>query len=142
MSTGLAYAYGAGLGFRHAADQVEGGARETVDGLHAAPDSPTGRPRPGDRDGARRQDLAAAQIPDQMPALAALKRAQIEGPAVTAIYLDLAEAADAVDKLERIEAPQKLGLCEMEEAGGPEHEAVDGEWGEGAGLEVAHEESH
>lgn len=38
--------------------------------------------------------LVAAQIPDQMPALMALKRAQIEDPAVTAIYLDLVEAAD------------------------------------------------
>src|SRR6185312_10761150 len=33
--------------------------------------------------------LVAAQIPDQMPALMALKRAQIEDPAVTAMYLDL-----------------------------------------------------
>ena len=38
--------------------------------------------------------LVAAQIPDQMPALMALKRAQIEDPAVTAIYLDLVQAAD------------------------------------------------
>jgi hypothetical protein len=38
--------------------------------------------------------LVAAQIPDQMPALMALKRAQIEDPAVTAIYLDLVGAAD------------------------------------------------
>jgi DNA-binding transcriptional MerR regulator len=38
--------------------------------------------------------LVAAQIPDQMPALMALKRAQIEDPAVTASYLDLVEAAD------------------------------------------------
>jgi len=38
--------------------------------------------------------LVAAQIPDQMPALMALKRAQIEDPAVTAVYLDLVEAAD------------------------------------------------
>ena len=38
--------------------------------------------------------LVAAQIPDQMPALMALKRAQIEDPAVTAIYLDLVAAAD------------------------------------------------
>ena len=38
--------------------------------------------------------LVAAQIPDQMPALMALKRGQIEDPAVTAIYLDLVEAAD------------------------------------------------
>lgn len=38
--------------------------------------------------------LVAAQIPDQMPALMALKRGQIEDPAVTAMYLDLVEAAD------------------------------------------------
>jgi DNA-binding transcriptional MerR regulator len=38
--------------------------------------------------------LVAAQIPDQMPALMALKRGQIEDPAVTAIYFDLVEAAD------------------------------------------------
>lgn len=38
--------------------------------------------------------LVAAQIPEQMPALMALKRAQVEDPAVTAIYLDLVAAAD------------------------------------------------
>jgi len=38
--------------------------------------------------------LVAAQIPDQMPALMALKRGQIENPAVAAIYFDLVEAAD------------------------------------------------
>jgi DNA-binding transcriptional MerR regulator len=38
--------------------------------------------------------LVAAQIPAQMPALMALKRAQIEDPAVTAMYLDLVEAVD------------------------------------------------
>lgn len=38
--------------------------------------------------------LVAAQIPDQMPALMALKRGQIEDPAVSAIYLDLVDAAD------------------------------------------------
>jgi DNA-binding transcriptional MerR regulator len=36
--------------------------------------------------------LVAAQIPDQMPALMALKRAQIEDPSVAAMYLDLVEA--------------------------------------------------
>lgn len=42
--------------------------------------------------------LVAAQIPEQMPALMALKRAQIEDPAVTAVYVDLVQAADwAVD---------------------------------------------
>ena len=38
--------------------------------------------------------LVAAQIPAQMPALMALKRAQIEDPAVIAIYFDLVEAVD------------------------------------------------
>lgn len=38
--------------------------------------------------------LVAAQIPEQMPALMALKRSQIEDPAVTAMYSDLVEAAD------------------------------------------------
>jgi DNA-binding transcriptional MerR regulator len=38
--------------------------------------------------------LVAAQIPDEMPALMALKRGQIEDPAVTAMYFDLVEAAD------------------------------------------------
>jgi hypothetical protein len=38
--------------------------------------------------------LVAAQIPAQMPALMALKRGQIEDPAVIATYFDLLEAAD------------------------------------------------
>src|SRR6201999_4475023 len=38
--------------------------------------------------------LVAAQIPDQMPTLMALKRAQIEDPAVTAMYFDLVQAVD------------------------------------------------
>jgi DNA-binding transcriptional MerR regulator len=38
--------------------------------------------------------LVAAQIPEQMPALMTLKRGQIDDPAVTAIYVDLVEAAD------------------------------------------------
>lgn len=38
--------------------------------------------------------LVAAQIPDDMPALMALKRAQVEDPAVTAMYVDLVEAVD------------------------------------------------
>ena len=38
--------------------------------------------------------LVAAQMPEQMPALMTLKRAQIEDPAVTAMYLDLVEAVD------------------------------------------------
>jgi DNA-binding transcriptional MerR regulator len=38
--------------------------------------------------------LVAAQIPDQMPVLMALKRAQIEDPAVAAMYFDLVAAVD------------------------------------------------
>jgi DNA-binding transcriptional MerR regulator len=38
--------------------------------------------------------LVAAQIPEQMPALMALKRAQIEDPAVIRLYFDLVEAID------------------------------------------------
>lgn len=38
--------------------------------------------------------LVAAQLPEQMPTLMAVKHAQIETPAGTAIYLDLVEAAD------------------------------------------------
>ena len=38
--------------------------------------------------------LIAAQMPEQMPTLMAIKHAQIDTPAVTAIYLDLVEAAD------------------------------------------------
>lgn len=38
--------------------------------------------------------LVAAQIPDRMPALMALKRAQIQDPAIAGAYFDLVEAAD------------------------------------------------
>ena len=38
--------------------------------------------------------LVAAQIPEQMPSVMALKRSQIEDPAVVAVYFDLIEAAD------------------------------------------------
>lgn len=38
--------------------------------------------------------LVAAQLPEQMPALMALKRAQVDTPAVMATYLELVEAAD------------------------------------------------
>lgn len=38
--------------------------------------------------------LVAAQVPDQMPTLMALKRTQIEDPAVTDLYFALVEAAD------------------------------------------------
>ena len=38
--------------------------------------------------------LVVAQLPEQMPTLMALKLAQIDTPATTAIYLDLVQAAD------------------------------------------------
>ena len=38
--------------------------------------------------------LVAAQLPEQMPTLMALKNAQIDTPAVKAIYLDLVEVAE------------------------------------------------
>lgn len=38
--------------------------------------------------------LVAAQIPDQMPALMAIKRSQMEDPAVIATYFDLVESVD------------------------------------------------
>lgn len=38
--------------------------------------------------------LVAAQLPEQMPTMMAMKSAQIDTPAVTAIYLELVEAAD------------------------------------------------
>jgi DNA-binding transcriptional MerR regulator len=38
--------------------------------------------------------LVAAQIPDQIPALMAIKRAQIEDPAVMSMYVDLVDAVD------------------------------------------------
>lgn len=38
--------------------------------------------------------LVAAQLPEQMPALMALKAAQVESPEVMGLYLELVEAAD------------------------------------------------
>lgn len=38
--------------------------------------------------------LVAAQLPEQMPTMMAMKSAQVDTPAVTAIYLELVEAAD------------------------------------------------
>lgn len=48
--------------------------------------------------------LVAAQIPHQMPTLMAIKREQIEDPALAAIYLDLVEAADWVADDRRLPA--------------------------------------
>jgi DNA-binding transcriptional MerR regulator len=60
--------------------------------------------------------LVAAQIPDQMPALMALKRAQIEDPAVTAIYLSLVDAADwdVDDPRLPVIAEQLVAMIEMD----------------------------
>jgi DNA-binding transcriptional MerR regulator len=38
--------------------------------------------------------LVAAQLPEKMPSMMAMKSAQIDTPAVTALYLELVEAAD------------------------------------------------
>lgn len=38
--------------------------------------------------------LVAAQLPEQMPTMMAMKTAQVDTPAVTALYLELVEAAD------------------------------------------------
>lgn len=48
--------------------------------------------------------LVAAQIPEQMPALMAIKRGQIEDPAIIALYFDLVEAADWHDDDPRLPA--------------------------------------
>lgn len=71
--------------------------------------------------------LVAAQIPDQMPALMALKRAQIEDPAVKAMYLDLVEAVDwdADDPRLPAVADQLVAMFEEDAEKGAEDEAVD-----------------
>jgi DNA-binding transcriptional MerR regulator len=71
--------------------------------------------------------LVAAQIPDRMPALMALKRAQIEDPDVTAIYLDLAEAADwdADDPRLPAIADRLVALIEKDEEQWSEEELAD-----------------
>jgi len=53
--------------------------------------------------------LVAAQIPEQMPTLMALKRAQIEDPAVMALYANLVAAADwAVDDPQLVDLADRL----------------------------------
>jgi DNA-binding transcriptional MerR regulator len=61
--------------------------------------------------------LVAAQIPEQMPALIALKRAQIEDPAVTRMYFDLVEAADWSDDDPRLPvvADRLVAMFEQDE---------------------------
>jgi DNA-binding transcriptional MerR regulator len=71
--------------------------------------------------------LVAAQIPDQMPALMALKRAQIEDPAVTAIYLNLVDAADWDDDDPRLPviADQLVAMIEMDAKQWSEDQVAD-----------------
>lgn len=71
--------------------------------------------------------LVAAQIPDQMPALMALKRGQIEDPAVNAFYLDLVQAADweADDPRLPAMADRLVAMIEADVAGGGEDQAED-----------------
>jgi hypothetical protein len=65
--------------------------------------------------------LVAAQIPDKMPALMALKRAQIEDPAVTAMYLDLDE---------RSAGTPMIHACRLWPTGSTMFEADAGRWSE------------
>lgn len=71
--------------------------------------------------------LVAAQIPDQMQALMALKRAQIEDPAVTAIYLDLVDASDwdADDPRLPAIADQLVAMIEMDAEQWSEDQVAD-----------------
>jgi N-methylhydantoinase A/oxoprolinase/acetone carboxylase beta subunit len=53
--------------------------------------------------------LVAAELPEQMPALLALKRAQIDDPAVTVMYVDLVTAAEwDVDDPRLLEVADRL----------------------------------
>ena len=69
--------------------------------------------------------LVAAQIPEQMPKLMALKRAQIEDPAVTAIYFDFVEAADWETDDPRLPAFADRLVAMFEEEELAEHERED-----------------
>lgn len=70
--------------------------------------------------------LVAAQIPDQMPALMALKRGQIEDPTVTAMYLDLVKAADWDPDDPRLPAVADRLVAMFEDAEhGSEEQAAD-----------------
>jgi DNA-binding transcriptional MerR regulator len=74
--------------------------------------------------------LVAAQLPDQMPMLMTYKLAQIETPAVTAMYLDLVQAADWAADDPRLPAfaDRLVGLIE---------ESVEGEQDHGLEAEFA-----
>ncbi len=71
--------------------------------------------------------LVAAQIPDQMPALMALKRGQIEDPAVVAMYFDLVEAADWGDDDPRLPAiaDRLVAMVEADAREWPEDRMAD-----------------
>lgn len=73
--------------------------------------------------------LVAAQIPDQMPALMALKRAQIEDPAVRAMYLDLVQSVAWATDDPRLPAvaDRLVAMFEVDEAQWRDHD--------GAGVE-------
>jgi hypothetical protein len=68
--------------------------------------------------------LVAAQLPDQMPALMAVKSAQIETPAVAALYVELVEAAEweADDPRLPAFADRLVSLIEMSTGGWEEYE--------------------
>ena len=68
--------------------------------------------------------LVAAQLPDQMPALMAVKSAQIETPAVAALYAELVEAAgwEADDPRLPAVADRLVSLIEMTTGSWEEYE--------------------
>lgn len=63
--------------------------------------------------------LVAAQIPEQMPALMALKRAQLETPAVTALYQELIEVTEWEPDDPRLPAFADRLVALIEESSGP-----------------------
>lgn len=71
--------------------------------------------------------LVAAHIPDQMPALMAMKRAQIEDPGILAVYADLLAAAawDADDPRLPEVADRLVALFEADAEGSSEKDAFD-----------------
>lgn len=71
--------------------------------------------------------LVAAQIPEQMPALMELKGAQVEDPAITAMYFDLVQAVDwdADDPRLPELADRLVAMFEEEEARNGDDPAAD-----------------
>ena len=72
--------------------------------------------------------LVAAQLPEQMPALMALKSAQLDTPAVKAIYLDFVEVAewDADDPRLPAFADRLVSLIEESSKGWEDYEREGG----------------